>query len=49
MEKVFIKALPVLRILIEAGHQAYFVGGAVRDSYMKRMIGDVDIATDAAT
>ncbi len=26
MEKVFIKALPVLRILIEAGHQAYFVG-----------------------
>lgn len=36
MEKVFIKALPVLRILIEAGHQAYFVGGAVRDSYMKR-------------
>lgn len=27
MEKVFIKALPVLRILIEAGHQAYFVGG----------------------
>lgn len=48
MEKVFIKALPVLRILIEAGHQAYFVGGAVRDSYMKRAIGDVDIATDAA-
>lgn len=34
MEKVFIKALPVLRILIEAGHQAYFVGGAVRDSYI---------------
>lgn len=48
MEKVFINALPVLRILIEAGHQAYFVGGAVRDSYMKRTIGDVDIATDAA-
>lgn len=48
MEKVFIKALPVLRILIEAEYQAYFVGGAVRDSYMKRMIGDVDIATDAA-
>ncbi len=48
MEKVFIKALPVLRTLIEAGHQAYFVGGAVRDSYMKRTIGDVDIATDAA-
>ncbi|PRP50104.1 CCA tRNA nucleotidyltransferase [Bacillus halotolerans] len=48
MEQVFIKALPVLRTLIEAGHQAYFVGGAVRDSYMKRNIGDVDIATDAA-
>ncbi|MFH0347486.1 CCA tRNA nucleotidyltransferase [Bacillus vallismortis] len=48
MEQVFIKALPVLRTLIEAGHQAYFVGGSVRDSYMKRTIGDVDIATDAA-
>ncbi|MCY7892574.1 CCA tRNA nucleotidyltransferase [Bacillus vallismortis] len=48
MEQVFIKALPVLRTLIEAGHQAYFVGGAVRDSYMGRKIGDVDIATDAA-
>lgn len=48
MEQVFIKALPVLRTLIEAGHQAYFVGGAVRDSYLKRTIGDVDIATDAA-
>ncbi|MEC1668625.1 CCA tRNA nucleotidyltransferase [Bacillus mojavensis] len=48
MEQDFIKALPVLRTLIEAGHQAYFVGGAVRDSYMKRTIGDVDIATDAA-
>ncbi|MEC1679778.1 CCA tRNA nucleotidyltransferase [Bacillus mojavensis] len=48
MEQDFIKALPVLRTLIEAGHQAYFVGGAVRDSYMKRKIGDVDIATDAA-
>ncbi|KAF1679851.1 CCA tRNA nucleotidyltransferase [Bacillus sp. SKDU12] len=48
MEQVFNKALPVLYNLIEAGHQAYFVGGAVRDSYMKRTIGDVDIATDAA-
>ncbi|MEC1291340.1 CCA tRNA nucleotidyltransferase [Bacillus mojavensis] len=48
MEQDFIKALPVLRTLNEAGHQAYFVGGAVRDSYMKRTIGDVDIATDAA-
>ncbi|MFO3787929.1 CCA tRNA nucleotidyltransferase [Bacillus mojavensis] len=48
MEQDFIKALPVLRTLIEAGHKAYFVGGAVRDSYMKRTIGDVDIATDAA-
>ncbi|MDR4226121.1 CCA tRNA nucleotidyltransferase [Bacillus mojavensis] len=48
MKQDFIKALPVLRTLIEAGHQAYFVGGAVRDSYMKRTIGDVDIATDAA-
>lgn len=48
MEQEFVKALPILHHLIKAGHQAYFVGGAVRDSYMKRKIGDVDIATSAS-
>ncbi|MEC3849988.1 CCA tRNA nucleotidyltransferase [Bacillus velezensis] len=47
MEQEFVKALPILHHLMKAGHQAYFVGGAVRDSYMKRKIGDVDIATSA--
>lgn len=41
MEQEFVKALPILHHLMKAGHQAYFVGGAVRDSYMKRKIGDV--------
>lgn len=48
MEQEFVKALPILHHLMKAGHQAYFVGGAVRDSYMKRKIGDVDIATSAS-
>ncbi|MBY8913708.1 CCA tRNA nucleotidyltransferase [Bacillus sp. YC2] len=48
MEQEFVKALPILHQLMKAGHQAYFVGGAVRDSYMKRKIGDVDIATSAS-
>jgi tRNA nucleotidyltransferase (CCA-adding enzyme) len=47
MKAVFIEALPVLEKLIQAGHEAYFVGGAVRDSIIGRPVGDVDIATSA--
>ncbi|WP_421379188.1 CCA tRNA nucleotidyltransferase [Bacillus salacetis] len=43
----FENALPVLKKLEEAGYQAYFVGGAVRDLLMKRPTNDVDIATSA--
>lgn len=39
------------RILLEklelAGYQAFYVGGCVRDTVMRREINDVDIATDA--
>ena len=37
----------VCRILREAGHQAYFVGGCVRDILLEREPADYDVATDA--
>lgn len=43
----FIQALPVLRRLEEAGHEAYFVGGCVRDLLLQRPIHDIDIASSA--
>ncbi len=33
--------------LIKSGHKAYLVGGAVRDTFLKRPVTDFDIATDA--
>jgi tRNA nucleotidyltransferase (CCA-adding enzyme) len=47
LNKAFDKASPILEKLLEEGHQAYFVGGSVRDLLMDRSIGDIDIATDA--
>lgn len=44
---VFIKAKPVLQILENAGFQAYFVGGSVRDVLLNRHVHDVDITTSA--
>lgn len=38
----------ILERLRERGHEAYVVGGAVRDLYMKRAVKDWDIATSAA-
>ncbi|PPA71243.1 CCA tRNA nucleotidyltransferase [Jeotgalibacillus proteolyticus] len=43
----FTEALPILIKLIDAGFEAYFVGGCVRDFLLKRTINDVDIATSA--
>lgn len=37
----------VLKRLQEHGHQAYFVGGCVRDEIMGRPVHDMDIATSA--
>ncbi|WP_110112437.1 CCA tRNA nucleotidyltransferase [Bacillus sp. CGMCC 1.16541] len=47
MKKPFIQPLTILKKLEQNGHEAYFVGGAVRDSIIGREIGDVDIATSA--
>lgn len=43
----FQKALPILRRIRQAGYEAYFVGGSVRDVFLNRPIHDVDIATSA--
>ena len=44
---IFTAAFPVLKQLEQAGYEAYFVGGAVRDLILKRPIHDIDIATSA--
>jgi tRNA nucleotidyltransferase/poly(A) polymerase len=40
-------ALAVVRRLREAGHEAYWAGGCVRDSLLGRMPKDYDVATSA--
>ena len=40
-------ALGVVRALQAAGHEAYFVGGCVRDRMLGREVGDWDVATNA--
>lgn len=47
MESPFHRALPILEKIEEAGFEAYFVGGSVRDFLLGRKIADVDIATSA--
>ncbi|MEM9268100.1 MAG: hypothetical protein AAGA78_04070, partial [Pseudomonadota bacterium] len=37
----------VLGVLGAAGHQGYFVGGCVRNSFLGVSVQDLDIATDA--
>ncbi|TYS19149.1 CCA tRNA nucleotidyltransferase [Rossellomorea vietnamensis] len=44
---LFQRALPVLKKLEDAGYQAYFVGGSVRDLLLNRKTNDIDIATSA--
>ncbi len=41
-------ALPVLRRLREQGHEAWLVGGGIRDLLLGRTTGDWDVATSAA-
>lgn len=43
----FEKAKPVLEMIENAGFEAYFVGGCVRDYLLEKPIEDVDIATSA--
>lgn len=45
--KEFTEAMPVLNCIEEAGFDAYFVGGSVRDLILGKPIHDVDIATSA--
>src|SRR5262249_5840807 len=40
-------AANICRVLRDAGHQAYFVGGCVRDLLLRREPADYDVATDA--
>lgn len=47
MNTLFEQAKPVLETIKQHGHDAYFVGGAVRDYLMQREIHDVDITTSA--
>ena len=47
MPSEFQKALPILKKIKDAGFQAYFVGGGVRDILLDRPIHDVDIATSS--
>ena len=44
---VVVHAEKVVRLLRDAGHEAYFVGGFVRNALLGRPIQDVDIATSA--
>ncbi|WP_282708967.1 CCA tRNA nucleotidyltransferase [Ligilactobacillus sp. Marseille-Q7487] len=43
----FKEALPILKKIQEAGFEAYFVGGSVRDTLLGLEIHDIDIATSA--
>ncbi|WP_267201848.1 CCA tRNA nucleotidyltransferase [Limosilactobacillus kribbianus] len=44
---IFTPARPVLQRIEEAGFEAYFVGGCVRDTILGDPIHDIDIATSA--
>lgn len=43
----FIKAMPILQKIEDAGYEAYFIGGSVRDTLLHLPIHDVDIASSA--
>lgn len=47
LTETFREALSIIEKIEEAGHQAFFVGGCVRDFLLRRSIGDVDITTSA--
>ena len=44
---LFEPARPVLQKIEDAGYEAYFVGGCVRDTILGNQIHDIDIATSA--
>lgn len=44
----FLSSVEIMDILHKKGHEAYIVGGAVRDFVMGRELHDIDIATSAS-
>ncbi|MCW6659696.1 CCA tRNA nucleotidyltransferase [Aerococcaceae bacterium NML191292] len=46
-DKLYQSAIPVLEIIEQHGHEAYFVGGCVRDTLLGQAIHDIDIASSA--
>ncbi len=47
MKEPFLSAIPLLTKIEDAGFEAFFVGGSVRDCLLGKEISDVDIATSA--
>ncbi|WP_062356415.1 CCA tRNA nucleotidyltransferase [Bacillus kwashiorkori] len=47
LTKPFLQAIPLIEEIENAGYEAYFVGGSVRDYLLGKAINDVDIATSA--
>lgn len=47
MDQKFLQAYPVMKKIEDAGYEAFFVGGSVRDYILGKPIQDVDIATSA--
>jgi len=47
IDQIAVEAQKVIRHLVRSGHQAYLVGGCVRDLLLARTPKDFDIATDA--
>ncbi|MFE7062398.1 CCA tRNA nucleotidyltransferase [Sutcliffiella sp. NPDC057660] len=47
MNTSFQHAIAIINVLEGSGHEAYFVGGSVRDHLMDQALGDIDIATSA--
>jgi tRNA nucleotidyltransferase (CCA-adding enzyme) len=47
MIEAFVQAIPLIDKIEQAGYEAYFVGGSVRDFILKKDVEDVDIATSA--
>ena len=46
-DKLWEEGLRIVRALTDAGHEAYLVGGSVRDRLIGRPLHDIDIATSA--
>lgn len=48
LSAAFLEARSIIEHIEKHGHQAFYVGGCVRDLLLKRPIGDIDIATSAS-